>query len=97
MKYRIPKLEEFVQGFKFELAKDYSFLILDFTTTEKPEETKYREWVECEVWWKEDEDKLITQTYKNGDTFTFSGRTNNFFKPFNEESFLKQGLIRVKI
>lgn len=93
--YRIPTIDEFVQGFKFELRKDYSF---GFITLGKGYEKvkDYSIWTECEVWWKSEE-KWITQSYEDGTKFTMSGSTNNFFKPFDEKSFLDQGLIRVKI
>ncbi len=99
--YRTPTIDEFVQGFKFELRKDYSFNFLNFTESQKTVYEKvsdYSIWIPCEVWWKAKENEIITQTDKiSGNTLTITGRANNFFKPFDEESFIKQGLIRVKI
>lgn len=95
-KYRTPKIEEFVQGFEFELRKDYKFIVLNFESNKSEATQEYSEWVPCKVWWKMDENARITDTY-DGYSVTITGLTNNFFKPFDEESFLKQGLIRVKI
>ncbi len=54
-------------------------------------------WINSKVWWKEKEDKLITEISDEGIELTYTGYFNNFFKPFDEQSYINQGLIRVKI
>jgi hypothetical protein len=91
-KYRIPELKEFVQGFKFERAVDYEFGILGQLNPFK----KKRIWIKCEVWWKLKPDEIISKKDDYGNMWIYNGFTNNFFKPFDEESFIKQKLVRVK-
>ena len=94
-KYRIPLLNEFVQGFKYELKKTYSFGFIENGRYEKSKE--WNKWIEGEVWWMHPDDAIITSQMPNGGTLTMIGRFVNFGKPFNIESYLKQGLLRVKI
>lgn len=98
-KYRIPKIEEFVQGFEFEVAHDYNWCILNLSNIKEPKVKgpMNRCWIPCKVWWMEPEDKLITEKMKDGSTLTVKRSFYNFFKPFNEKAYLEQGLIRVKI
>ena len=96
--YRIPKLEEFVQGFEFEVAQDYKFGFMDFSDVIKPLELSdsNRIWITTKVWWKNNPKERIIEKDINGITWDISGGMVNFFKPFDEESFIKQGLVRVK-
>lgn len=78
-KYRTPTIEEFVQGFEFEVAQDISYGFLDMTDNKSSEISSSRSWIPTTVTWKEDEMSEIWD------------------KPFDEQSYLDQGLIRVKI
>ena len=94
--YRIPAAEEFVQGFKFEKACATRMVMIDFGKPPVKDETPFtRHWVESEVWWDCKPDEFITQEYE-GHKVLLKGSTVNFFKPFDVESFIKQGLVRVK-
>ena len=87
--YRIPKLEEFVQGFEFEVASEYSFGVMDMTNGGTCQMgAPFKIWNPGKVWWKEDPNKRIIE---------FTGATMNFFKPFNEQMYIEQELVRVKI
>lgn len=93
--YRIPKLEEFVQGFEFELASDCGFCFLEPGHRLTFPEMK-RFWNKSKVTWMLPPNEIITR--KVGDkTWSAKGSTLNFFKPFNEQSLIDQGLVRVKI
>ncbi len=92
--YRVPKLEEFVQGFEFEVGNDYQWIYIN---SDKLPEPKYRVWRPAKVWWKANPKEMITEKTENGNIFIYSGYLNNFFKPFDEQSFIDQELVRVKI
>lgn len=96
--YRIPKEEEFVQDFEFEVASDHKYGFLDFSAESVgfEEIESYRVWSKSKVWWMNEPTKVITS--KKGDIeISCLGSFINFFKPFNVKSFIEQGLIRVKI
>lgn len=96
--YRIPRLEEFIQGFEFEVAIDYKFGHIDFSTDPAIGDfTSYREWKPCKVWWKHDPNEFIAETDGEGNKLTIIGSAINFFKPFDEEAYIEQELVRVKI
>jgi hypothetical protein len=100
--YRVPELSEFVQEFEFELAKDSRLIWIDNNLS--LEENKAhndliqfkRMWYPCKVNWMYDPKERI-EVKHDGHMFNLSGATMNFFKPFDEESFIKQKLVRVKI
>ncbi len=94
--YRTPKLEEFVQDFEFEVARDYGFGIMDLSSNESPKFEKHRIWSPMKVWWKHNPKERIKEEY-NGIVWDISGGMINFFKPFDEQSFIDQRLVRVKI
>lgn len=94
--YRTPKLEEFVQDFEFEVARDYGFAIMDLSSNESPKFEKQRLWSPMKVWWKNKPEERIREEY-NGIVCDVSGSMINFFKPFDEQSFINQELVRVKI
>lgn len=94
--YRIPTIDEFIQGFKFEVRRDYRFGFLNLEESTFDGGKEYSIWDLTEVWWGCNPDDVVT--YNDADyKISLTGRTVNFFKPFDVESFLKQGLIRVKI
>ena len=98
--YRVPRLEEFVQGFEFEKANDYSFGILDMSEGGNfiSSSEKSRIWSPMKVWWKHNPYERIIEPLDNeGNTIEYSGEFLNFFAPFNEQSFIEQELVRVKI
>lgn len=96
--YRVPKIEEFVQGFEFEVAHEYSFGVMDMTNGGTCQMgLPFKIWEPCKVWWKEDPNKRIVQELGSGSTIEFSGATMNFFKPFDEQMYIDQELVRVKI
>lgn len=97
LEYRIPDISEFKQGFKFERRNDYKFGVLDFSEGgEYKELQSYSNWSPVEVTWMSDPEELFTEQYGEYE-ITVTGGVRNLFIPFNIESFLKQGLIRVKI
>lgn len=97
--YRIPSAEEFIQGFEFEVKKEYAFGFMFFhedgtSTIHKGE--PYFEWQPRKVNWKRTE--WYSHTDSQGRTISMDADTHNFLaEPFDVISFLKQGLIRVKI
>lgn len=95
--YRVPKLEEFIQGFEFEQKHTYSFGFIDFENNKFIKGKEFISWLPNKVWWKYPEDDMITTELDNGHTLTQMGRSINFFKPFNEQLFIDQKLVRVKI
>lgn len=96
--YRVPKLEEFVQGFKFQKKNSYRFMLIDFANDKTIKSKEYHDWVDCEVWWKHPEDAWITSPIGNeGHTITQKGSSINWFKPFDEQSYINQKIVRVKI
>jgi hypothetical protein len=93
--YRIPKLEEFVQGFEFEVRNDYKFVMLDLSEEKKPEIlSESIIWNKWTVTWKETEWKTEE---RDGMKYHISPEVINFFEPFCVKSFLERGLIRVKV
>ena len=102
-KYRTPRLDEFIQGFEFEIAKDSKFCFIN--TTVSPDENKaaidkipyIRHWFPMKVWWKHDPEERITEVDSEGNIWNISGKSVNFFKPFDEQSFIDQKLVRVKV
>lgn len=88
--YRVPKLEEFIEGFEFEIRNDY---VIHINNKRHP----YHTWTNGKVWWKKDPTKFYTDNLPNGGTLTQSGYFINWFKPFDEQSFIDQKLVRVKI
>lgn len=94
--YRIPDISEFKQGFEFELRHDYKFGLLDLATNELTNEVRSSVWSDCKVWWMHEPNEMVTEEI-DGYKISVTGATLNFGKPFDEKSFLEQGLIRVKI
>lgn len=97
--YRVPALEEFVQGFEFEYAYD-SYLTVPVVDEAGNNTLKFtknpRTWVKASVTWKHDPNTIVTS--KVGEyTVHALGSVLNFFEPFNVESMLAQGFIRAKI
>ena len=93
--YRIPTIDEFIQGFEFEVRHDYKIQMLDLSGETKPETiSESIVWAPSKVTWKATE--WITEE-KNGMKYHISPGVINFFEPFDVESFLEQGLIRVKL
>lgn len=96
--YRVPKIEEFVQDFHFERRHSYSFGFIDFEKGGYKKMKSFESWTPMQVWWKYPEDAMITSPLGDeGHTITQTGRSINFFKPFDEQSFIDQKLVRVKI
>ena len=97
--YRIPTADEFVQGFKFQVKKAGSFGILDFSET-PPKSEHFSDW---EIW----QDAVVTWKLPSGERVKFtqdgidydmpSDFLNFINQPFDVQSFIDQGLIRVKI
>lgn len=95
--YRVPTIDEFVQGFEFEIAKDLEFLILDFSDNTKSKSLgKFRIWEPAKVWWKGDLKNRIIFTDDEGFNWNLPS-PNIFCKPFDEQSMIDQKLVRVKI
>jgi len=99
--YRKPKIEEFVQGFKFEvlITHSFGFIFLGEDRSKDLKETKTT-WEKVEVWWKNEPDALITQTTDDGETITATGAFMNFFAPYSDkqlEKLLEEDKVRVKI
>jgi len=95
--YRIPTAEEFVQGFKFEQAHDTRMVIIDLSKPARKDDTPFtRHWTESEVWWDCKPDEFVEYNWYAG-KIKLKGSTVNFFKPFDVESYINQGLVRVKI
>lgn len=112
--YRIPTIEEFVQGFEFEVAKDNKYVWMDtvddngkiIKETDEESRKRFKEkmdasplirtWRPSKVWWKRDPHEIITREV-DGITYSYPGAINNIYKPFDEQSFIDQGLVRVKI
>jgi len=79
--YRTPKIEEFVQGFEFEVRNDIGFMILDLSGEKKPETiSKSIIWVPNKVTWKATECKTEE---RDGIKYHISPGVINFFEPFN--------------
>jgi len=97
--YRTPTADEFVQGFEFERANDYGYIIAYFSnpTTKVEDISTTRIWTKSKVWWEHPPKEKVTEVFPNGVSVTMEGSTINFFKPFDVQSFIDQGLIRVKI
>lgn len=99
--YRVPRLEEFVQGFEFEVAKDTRFFILDLSAgadnSAQFNQPFTRHWLSGKVWWKHPPENRIIERSIDGTTLNISGYMVNFFKPFDEAEYIRQGLVRVKI
>lgn len=95
--YRTPKIEEFIQGFEFEIAQDYRFGIIDLSENNKETSFEYKRfWSPMRVYWKHSPSERVIEKDEEGNTFDFSGEFVNFFKPFDEQSLIDQKLVRVK-
>lgn len=97
--YRIPALEEFVQGFEFEVV-DWTQPTGMFIPQGKGEAIQThsfpKQWKPMKVTWMHDPNAdVVIQTGEY--TIHAKGSFVNFSKPFDVESWLTQGLIRVKI
>ncbi len=101
--YRIPKIEEFVQGFKFEVDKS----ILEQPNNLFFKKFEGREWKEIEVYWKPPIEKVLRwdgivdkECIAEDIEGTFIGTTiqdcTDEFEPFSIEYYLNRGFIRVK-
>ena len=44
--YRIPKIEEFIKGFTFEIKNTYKFAVIDFNTKTNTQSEPYDVWTE---------------------------------------------------
>jgi hypothetical protein len=95
--YRIPKLEEFVQGFEFEVKNSCRYAIIDLSTGESSFGEPQHFWTEGKVWWMKESKWISVFDEDSGVTITYNQAGDNFFKPFDEKSFIEQGLVRVKI
>ena len=94
--YRVPRLEEFVQGFEFEVKHTSRYAIIDLTTGESSFGEPYHFWTEGKVWWMK-ESKMVTTESEEGFKVTYNQAMDNFFKPFDEQGYIDQELVRVKI
>ena len=109
--YRIPKIEEFVQGFKYQIAQDIRMIIWSPSNGVTEESPEKRIWHDREVYWMGEPKELHTTKFKHfvetvygikeeTSTLTVDGPTYDFFyrsAPYNIKSLLEQGLIRVEI
>lgn len=92
--YRLPRIEEFVDGFEYQVKKTYRWMTLGA----EQEVIPVLETWEKGTWRVYDDNKFYTETMSNGGTLTMSGRFMNFTAaPFVPESFIEQGIIRISI
>ena len=95
--YRVPTIDEFVQGFEFEVCKEMKLIHLGMTQKQINSIPYSKVWTPMKVNWKYDPKILITRTLDNGMKVTTTGSFENFFKPFDEQLMIDQKLVRVKI
>jgi len=67
--YRIPKLEEFVQGFEFEVAHDFTYGFLDVSNDKPSVLSHSRIWIPRKVTWKTDKMSEIWDCPFNVESF----------------------------
>ena len=94
--YRIPKIEEFVQGFKYQVAHDQGMIIWDPATKSNVKSEMSRIWFDREVYWMCAPKEFHTEKYGEN-TVTIDSNTYDFFyrtEPYVIEDMLEQGLIR---
>lgn len=106
--YRIPIIDEFVQGFEFEYYDNtsYRMIMLDFSPGGKAKDLTPRKevgWIKRIVNWKHSPDKRIIETFKDDDgnncTLEYSGFTANWFNEMchrDIQKLIDDGRIRVK-
>ncbi len=108
--YRIPRIEEFVQGFKFEVDRNILEPTSEFTSKGRSgffKKFEGREWEEIEVYWKPPIEKVLRgngivdkECVEETIEGTFIGTTiqdcTDEFEPFSIEYYLNRGFIRVK-
>jgi len=93
--YRVPTIDEFVQDFEFEIAREMGMYIPTGEGKLKRVGVSHWHWAPMKVTWKCDPDELYSE--KDGEYTVHSrGSFRNFFKPINEEAFIKSGMVRVK-
>ncbi len=100
--YRVPKLEEFVQGFEFEVANIIGIMLLDFSGKQQDQIYPYKKiWSKSKVTWKGDSSEIITEKFLDDSgqecKLMYKGAFRNLFQPFDEQSYIDQELVRVKI
>ena len=97
--YRLPTIDEFIQGFEFEYSSEHRWGMIYFHedgTSSMKQGEPYIIWHKAKVHWKQTD--WVTEEYSDGQTVTMSPETYNLLsEPFNIQSWLDQGLIRVKI
>lgn len=110
MRYRTPNIEEFHQGFKYQIAHDQQMVIWDAKNGVTEEFEKTRIWFDRVVFWMGEPKDSFTEEFthyvdtpygskEQTSTITVDVPTYDFFyrrAPFNIESMLEQKLIRVK-
>jgi hypothetical protein len=99
-KYYTPSINEFKQGFKFELLirkkgdKDTGRVILGNPDATIWYENKEDVWVEQEVWWDRPSEM---RTFKYGDiTITYKENKFDLQPNYDLNKYLENGKIRVK-
>lgn len=100
IRYRVPKIEEFHQGMKYQLARDTQLVIWDAKEGIAKEGPKQRTWLDREVWWMGEPKESHMEIDSEGNKITCDAEVYDWFyrtPPFNVEGMLEQGLIRVKI
>lgn len=97
-KFKTPKLENFYQGMKYQVAHDVSFMIWDAKTGVTEESGSNRFWLDREVYWMGDSVESHTECSEYGCVTVDSPTYDYFYRtaPFNIESMIEQKLIRVK-
>ena len=99
-KYKIPKLEDFYQGMKYQIAHDQQMVIWDAQKEVDVLNTEWdRLWLDREVYWMGETKESHTEKYGEN-TVTIDSGTYDFFyrsPPYNIESMLEQELIRVEV
>ena len=104
--YRIPTIDEFVQGFEFEYldVRSYRFVILDFSSNElcdfsKFPQTKWEEWRSKKVDWKFPDDACIIEEHDNI-TIGWMGSTYNWMNSWYHRDIQKlidDGKVRSRV
>lgn len=103
--YRIPSVDEFVQGFRFEYLDTHSYrmVIMDFSSNDPSDYTKfsqttYEEWLPKKVDWKFPDNARITEN--NDDiTIEWMGATYNWMSDWYHrdiQKLIEDGRIRCK-
>jgi len=92
-------MEDIKNGVEIEIAKDFSFGILDKDGFKIIGTSRH--WNPVTVWWVQDgTTKLVTEPLTDrGDVITYKVDDNykKLLKPFDEKTFIEQGLIRIKL